>query len=269
MNRQQLKHTINSHYRNLKKWCKKIQEDFEVEAIHEFRVEYKKLRAFLRMLSMQPGIAIKISKKLEKAYHIAGSIRDLQLQQQRIIETTLGEPKKPLAYLSILEMETSKLKPELSELFLGDTFSESRKKTDLSVLDQVPVNSFRQFAKQKWEAVYAIVSSGDFCDDNIHAIRKHLKDLLYNSKKYTELEQDGVPVNIWKGRDETYFNKLIDDLGIFQDKCTAIALLKSYWINSLSKYNRRLLERVKKEWIKTKVSFKQELVRQFKTDVLC
>jgi HlyD family secretion protein len=268
MNREQVKHTINSHYRKLKKWSKKMEGNFEVEAIHEFRVEYKKLRAFLRMLSMQLGIAIKISKKLEKAYHISGSIRDLQLQQQRIVEATLGEPKKPLAYLSLLELETTKLKPELAELFLGNTVSESRKKTDLSVLDDLPINSFKQFAKQKWEAVYAIASSGDFCDDNIHAIRKHLKDLFYNFNKYTELEQDEVPVNIWVGKDEPYFNKLLEDLGIFQDKCTAIALLKSFWINSLSKYNRNLLERIKREWIKSKVNFKQLLVMRLRFSLL-
>jgi HlyD family secretion protein len=268
MNQEQVKHTINSHYRKLKKWSKKMEENFEVEAIHEFRVEYKKLRAFLRMLSMQLSITIKISKKLEKAYRIAGSIRDLQLQQQRITEATHEEPKKPLAYLSLLDIETNKLKPELSELLLGNTVSESRKRTDLSVLSDVPANSFQEFAKQKWKAVHSIIASGDFCDDNIHAIRKHLKDISYNFKKYTELVKDGGPVNIWGGKDESYCNKLIEDLGIFQDKCTAIALLKSFWINSLSKYNRDLLERIKWEWIRSKVNFKKLLVMRLRFSLL-
>ena len=88
MNQEQIKHIINNHYRKLKKHIKKVSEDFDVEAIHQFRVEYKKLWAFLRMISQQQETAgeINVSKKLKKGYNISGSIRDLQLQQQRITD---------------------------------------------------------------------------------------------------------------------------------------------------------------------------------------
>ena len=46
------------------------------------------------------------------------------------------------------------------------------------------------------------------------------------------------------------------------------ALLKSYWLNSLNKYNRELLEQIKKGWIKDKVSMKQLLVKKLKADVV-
>ena len=77
MNQEQIKHITNNHYRKLKKHIKKVSEYFNVEAIHQFRVEYKKLRAFLRMISQQHETAgeIKISKKLKKGYNISGSIR--------------------------------------------------------------------------------------------------------------------------------------------------------------------------------------------------
>ena len=99
MNQEQIKHITNNHYRKLKKHIKKVSEDFNLEAIHQFRVEYKKLRAFLRMILQDHVTAgeIKISKKLKKGYNISGSIRDLQLQQQRILEVIKQELKKPQA----------------------------------------------------------------------------------------------------------------------------------------------------------------------------
>ena len=86
MNQEQIKHITNNHYRKLKKQTKTVAEEFDMEAIHQFRVEYKKLRAFLRIISLQHETAgeIKFPKKLKRGYNIIGSVRDLQLQQQRI-----------------------------------------------------------------------------------------------------------------------------------------------------------------------------------------
>ncbi len=68
MNQEQIKHITNNHYRKLKKQIKKVAETFDVEAIHQFRVEYKKLRAFLRMISQQHAESgeIKVSKNFKK-----------------------------------------------------------------------------------------------------------------------------------------------------------------------------------------------------------
>lgn len=270
MNQEQIKHITNNHYRKLKKHIKIVTEDFDVEAIHQFRVAYKKLRAFLRMISQQHEMAgeIKISKKLKKGYNISGSVRDLQLQQQRILEATKQELKKPQAYISLLQKEIKKLKPELSEIFLEKPVTESKKKTDASIPDEFQLNSFRNFVQKKWGAIYAIIASRHFSDDNIHAIRKSLKDLFYNLKIYEGVEHELFSLSIWKGKDEQYFNKLLDELGSFQDKCTAIALLKSYWLKSLNTYNRELLERIKKEWVKDKVRMKKLLVKKLKADVV-
>ena len=270
MNQGQIKHITNNHYRKLKKHIKIVTEDFNVEAIHQFRVEYKKLRAFLRMISQQHETAgkIKISKKLKKGYNISGSIRDLQLQQQRILEATKQELKKPKAYISLLQREIKKLQPELSEIFLEKPVTASKKKTDACIPNKFKLNGFSNFIQKKWEAIYAIIASRHFSDDNIHAIRKSLKDLFYNLKINEGAEYDVLSQSIWKGKDEQYFNKLLDELGSFQDKSTAIALLKSYWLNNLNTYNRVLLERIKKGWVEDKVRMKKSLVKELKADVI-
>lgn len=270
MDKEQIRNITNAHYRKLNKHIKRVTENFDTEAIHQFRVEYKKLRAFLRMISyehLRTG-DIKISKKLKKGYTISGSIRDLQLQNLRILEATKKEIKKPLAYLSLLQKEIDKLKPELVEIFLENPVSESKKNTDTLIPDKFPLNIFRNFTQQKWAAIYLIIKSGDFSDNNIHKIRKILKDLFYNLKIYEGVEHKLLLPSVGKGKDDLYFNKLQEEMGHFQDKCMAIALLKSYWLTSLSMYNREILERIKKLWIKDKAVMKQLLVRKLKDDII-
>ncbi len=269
MNREQIKHITNTQYRKIKKHIKKIADDFDMETIHQFRVEYKKLRAFLRMLAAQKGTAgeITVTKKLKKVYTIAGSIRDLQLQQLRITDATKGEQKKPTSYLTLLQKEKDSQKPELSEVLLENPVNDSKKKTDAAIPDEFPLSGFRNFVQHKWAAVHAIIASGHFSDDNVHLIRKNLKDLFYNLKLYTGVEREILSASILKGKDEKYFDQLLEELGGFQDKCTAIALLRSYWLIGLNTYNRELLERVKRNWIKDKLSLKQLLVKKLKTDI--
>jgi CHAD domain-containing protein len=269
MKSEQIKHITNSHYRKLKKYSKKIAEDSDVEEIREFRVEYKKLRAFFRMLSQrnEAGEEIKIAKELKSFYHVSGSIRDLQLQLQRIKEVTKQEAKKPSAYLALLQKEIKKLKPELTELFEKKPVSESKKKTDKAMPDKFFLRNYKDFIHQKWDTAGTIIKRGYFSDDNIHSIRKILKDLFYNLKAYRETDHDLPSSGIWKGKDEHYVHILLDQLGNFQDRSTAIALLKSYWINSLNSHEQVLLNRIKKTWLKEKRSMKNLLMTKLKKDI--
>ena len=92
--------------------------------------------------------------------------------------------------------------------------------------------------------------------------------MFYNLKVYEGIEHEILYISIWKGKDGQYFDKILDELGSFQDNCTSIALLKSYWLNSLNTYDRELLELTKKQWIKNKVSMKQLLLKKLKTDII-
>ncbi len=184
------------------------------------------------------------------------------------MEATKTDLKKSQTYLNILQKEIDKLKPEFTETFLEDPVNDSKKKTDAAIPEEFSLKSFRSFAQNKWTTIYAIILSGYLSDDNIHTIRKSLKDLFYSLKVYEGIEHEILYISIWKGKDGEYFAKILDELGTFQDNCTAIALLKSYWLNSLSTYDRQLLEGIKKTWIKDKVRMKQLLIKKLKTDII-
>ena len=80
MNRASQEQVIKKYSGQLEKLGRKIPGCFEVENIHHWRVDYKKLRAFLRMSNSE----IKeqkhlISGDLKTLYKIAGTIRDIQI----------------------------------------------------------------------------------------------------------------------------------------------------------------------------------------------
>lgn len=269
MKKEALKHISNSHYRKIQKHLDVIKKNMDGEEIHQLRVEYKKLRAFFRMLSSSDRVKeeIKVSKKLKQLYTLSGSIRDLQLQQQRTKEAAKNETRKIKPYLDLLQSEIAKSGPELEDMLSKKPVQESKKKTNASLPGQFRQDDFQHFVKQKWDSVYAILTSAHFSDDNIHSIRKHLKDLFYNLKVYEGTKYKILSASVWKDKDEKYFSALLDELGAFQDRCVSIGLLKAYWIKRFSLATKQFLEEIKQKWIKEKAGMKRNLVKKLRADI--
>lgn len=270
INKEQIRNITDGYYNKMNKNIKKIEVDFDVEAIHQFRVSYKKVRAFLRMLSAHHETAgeIKISGHLKKCYALLGAIRDLQIHQQQISDVTKKVLKKPIAYLKAIQNEIENLQPELAEVLNSKPVEASRLKTNASIPHKFALNSFGEFVEKKWTAIDAIILSKHFSDDNIHSIRKHLKDMFYNLNVFHGSAHDLHAQNMWKNKDEVYFEQLLTELGNFQDKCTSIAFMKTYWLNNLSLNNKQLLHDIKASWLKEKTAMKQRLVRKLKKDIV-
>lgn len=270
MNKKQIKQITNNYYSELKKLSKKIAEIFDADAIHRFRVVYKKLRAFLRMISYfnKTGGEIKISKKLKNAYHISGTIRDLQLQQQRIQDATKQEFKRPQAYLDLLQQTIDKLKPELAAILQDNPVDKCKKNTAERIPGEFTTQHFNDYTNQKWAVVNTIIASRYLQDNKIHAVRKNLKDLFYNFKMFNELEPGRVWQDEMKGKEEHYFVQLLEELGVFQDKYTAIVLLSGDWLQGLNAYNRKLLIQIKKACLKDREQLKAALLKKLQSGIV-
>lgn len=270
MTNAQLKNISNAYYRRLKNISLLLVKDFDKEIIHQFRVEYKRLRAFLRLMALAPGSAeeLKLNKLLKKAYHVAGEMRDLQLQLQRILTAANRDNKKAAAYLNILSAEIEKLKPELTELFRNDPVTMSKKRTGQLLPEKFLPPQFKRYVQRQWLVVTNNFRSARHPDDTIHLIRKSLKDMLYNLNNYKGITRQVLAVTICKGREETYFEGVQAILGQYQDQCTAIALLRSYWLQKVPVKERQFLEKLKTRWISEKISAKQALLKELRTVIL-
>src|SRR5712671_976701 len=82
-------HIIHDYFKQLNRHAGKVKKDFTEKAIHDFRIDVKKLRAFLRMLRLRAKKPeqLKYSHPFKKMYSLTGKIRDRQLCLDRIKET--------------------------------------------------------------------------------------------------------------------------------------------------------------------------------------
>lgn len=260
-----LKQQISKNFKNIFKALKIVSVRFDAMEIHYFRVEYKQLRAFLRMISKPGGKQVKIPKLLKKIYHITGKIRDLQLQQQRFLDFTSHLPKGSIAYIRILQNRIYKEERILIKNFHSQTILDCRRKMIHKLPNKIPPKQIIGFMEQKVKNIQSILAEGHFSDGNLHQIRKQLKDLFYIIKITQAFKSairfDSKLLNM----DENKFASLLDQLGKFEDKCKSIMLLKISWIIKLKPYGRKLLFQIKSDWIKEKLFMKQLLIEAVKS----
>jgi CHAD domain-containing protein len=266
MKSSRIKHIALLLYKKLQQLLDSITLSFDAAAIHEFRITYKKLRAFLRMLSLQNNNkkTITIPAKLKKLYSLLGSIRDLQLQQQRIVASRKNI-KTFTPCIHLLQQQMDILKPQLLDLASKKPVAKSKNNIAKKLPEKFSRQSFKKFVRQKYQAINTIVAAGNFSDANIHTIRKHLKDLLYNLKADEAFKKWWPAIPVWKEKDAAFFTGLMEELGIFQDKCTAINLLLPCWINQLSVQEQLPLKFLQQIWTTEKLLIKKSLLAKLNT----
>jgi CHAD domain-containing protein len=271
MDKSDPKNIIKKHYRKLNKIIKIVNEHFETESIHQLRVEYKKLRAFLRMISEEKdsGQKIKIPGKLKKAYHIAGSIRDLQLQCENIFAITKEETKKPESYLNLLQKEIKKLQPRFSNIPLEKAITESVKKADELLSEEMSTIHPGKFINNNCTAIIAIIISRNFTDVNMHAIRKHLKDIFYTIQKPKDVNQE---IKLYTpgilNTEKKYFDELLEEFGNLQDKVTSLILLQEQWLHSLNTSDRQILFRIKRNIAIDKKKIRSSIINKLLNEII-
>ena len=271
MDKSDPKNIIIKHYRALRKLIIIINKDFETEAIHQLRVEYKKLRAFLRMISNEKSSQekIKIPGKLKKAYVIAGSIRDLQLQQKSIPGLTTAVTKKTKSYLKILGHQVRILQPQFRNISLDKAIDKCIKKTEKLILEKINTIVAGRFVDNNCAAIISIITGKNFNDANMHAVRKHMKDIFYTIQK---LESAGVEINFQSGEilnaEKKYFDELLEKFGNLQDKCTSIALLDEHWIHPLGKADKEILMRIRNVFIVERDVIKKVLIQRLEHEIV-
>ena len=270
MDKSDPKNIIKKHYRTLHKLITIVNKDFETEAIHQLRVEYKKLRAFLRMISNEkpPHEKIKIPRKVKKAYAVTGSIRDLQLQHKNMLAITGEHVKKIKLYLKFLDCQVRILQPQFRHIPLNETIDKCIRETEGLILEKINTIVAGRFINNNCIAITAIISSGNFSDVNMHTIRKHLKDVFYTMQKLgnagEEIKFHAVEI---LHPEKNYLDTLLEEFGNLQDKITSISLLDKHWLRPLGKANREILLRIKDTLITDHNAIKKALIERLEHEI--
>lgn len=218
----ELEDIVVSHFESLENAASSLDKHMDKESIHKFRTEYKKLRAWLRLTDdcvAAPAI-IGINEDLKDNYKHLGEVRDRQIHRERIKTKTNGHPIQPKKYLSQLEDEMDEYFGSIDLKQVPGTVKENRSVLPGEVQHKDRECSVENYINSKWQSVAQIITEYDFTDENIHKIRKLLKDIFYICFK-GGLKMDSAVLVLNKEQ----LKSLLDLLGDHQDCVTAMALL--------------------------------------------
>lgn len=260
-----LKHIAAGHYKKLKQSMDEMNSRKNAAAIHAFRVEYKKLRAFYRLLSSVSSVKekIKMSSKLKALYAVCGEIRDLQNQQEQIASRTEKNKRASKDYMKTLKKGVKKKRPELKKLLSETSASSGKNKAFRQFPDELTQEDLRRFVNEQWTAISALASRRRVEDEHLHGIRKHLKDVYYSLKVYEGEQYDTLKKELLK-KDEESLSALLDELGRFQDLNVSLLCLDMYWLNNFNLKEHQFLATVQYEWLKEHGSAHRRLLKDAK-----
>lgn len=200
-----------------------IAPEFEEENIHQFRVATKRLRALLRLVEGQPGVPEKLPKKFRKLYSLSGDIRDAQLMAKRAGKATPDVPE----YTSWLESQERTAQDAFRDFYHSDIIVKIEKKLRKIAPQPLSVETLREFFAGHMDDVEEILRKKYLQEEDLHDIRKKVKDLLYVAKIATEFWPEGLEAAGVSG-----MLKSLDDLaeraGSFNDQHNALLSIGAF-----------------------------------------
>jgi CHAD domain-containing protein len=172
---------IEDKFKTLDKLLHKIVKEFDADDIHDFRVEVKKLRAFLRLLDIKKEDDEPIIPKLLKTFYgYVGIIRNIQLYKDAlfkyITDHNIDEPEK---YLELLTTEETYRELQAEALIAANNFRDVKEKIIKELPGKLDKLTIKKFAEDKLDELKEQLKDTDD-DAGLHTIRKILKDCLYN-----------------------------------------------------------------------------------------
>ena len=255
-------HIVRKRFRKIREVFPRVAARFEGADIHAFRVEIKKLRAFLRLLAGTKGRAgrLKLPTQLHRLYQLAGQIRNLQLQQQHIREVFKeDEEKLPHAYLKKLRMEEENY-VLLTARLVRDKLSikKEEKKLIMALPGHLRTRSREDLIRAQSARLEKLAGSiTPIPDETMHSIRKLIKDLLY-TRPYIQREAAlMLPGSLLSEKGDRSITKALGEL---QDARTGLQLLQASYVDPIADGEEKaVLEDLKRRWTEKKEKKKEKI----------
>lgn len=180
MDRGKIKELIHGHTSKLAEHAEAIGKGFDEEEIHAFRVEVKKLRALLRLLEVHyDHIPTRFSQKFRDLYHISGHLRDAQLMYKQWDEKNFPPSPELKNWLSNqmkkYEKDWEKQNEETSVAGFKDKLQEME-------YGHVDTDDLLLFFSRRLNYIKRTLMNEPLTDEELHDIRKKLKDMQYVEK---------------------------------------------------------------------------------------
>src|SRR4051794_37076234 len=130
MKEKEINEIIEERFKIIDKLSHKIVKEFDADDIHDFRVEVKKLRAFLRLLDIKNEDNEPVIPSLLKTFYgYIGIVRNIQLYQHDLFKyITAHNINKPEEYLKLLSNEETYWKKQAEALMADNNFQDVKEK---------------------------------------------------------------------------------------------------------------------------------------------
>src|SRR5215217_3514256 len=101
-----IENDIHGHFKKLKHNYNSLVHGFDIDVIHDFRLEIKKLQEFIHLINTGTDEHVKLKGSLRHFYNSIGEIRNLQLHRQHVTSLCDGlYLETPVLYLKQLKQE--------------------------------------------------------------------------------------------------------------------------------------------------------------------
>jgi CHAD domain-containing protein len=265
MKKKDMVHIIHGYFLRLKKHFRVIQKNTTAETIKPFRIEIKKLRAFLRLLELEAREPdnLTLHGDLKDMHKSGGRFRDLQLHRERISEAMKKSPGTGYSK-ALLHTGVKQLRKEKKEFLSHDDFPKTEKKIKEYLPDEYTTHTIRYFFRSKLDGIQKIITTARYSDKEMHSIRKQLKDVLYIIKLYSTDLRKALGFRFWSKTDLQQAKTIEDQLGFLNDRRNALTLLRPADINEFEGEDKKLLQRVKRRLLSEKRELKKQLLVDLK-----
>lgn len=188
MERKRIRTIIRKKIKGIAALAEDVNEGFDAEAIHAFRVAIKSLRSFLRLQKMLTGgKKIRISAKCKRLYDMVGAIREAQLE----IAYWEGSKEFVPAYCAYLHLTIAQKKKEWGKYYTQSVFKKLDKKLAAIKYTPMKADAPGAFFGDRLTKALDVVNKKDVDAEQLHTARKRIKDVLYVAKMMTK-EKDAV-----------------------------------------------------------------------------
>ena len=256
---------IHYYFAKLARYAAQVKKDFSGKSIHLFRVDFKKLRAFLRLLSSAtpaPG-QLKFPHKFKKMYSLMGKIRDRQLCLKRIKESENAREGRQSNKTHLLKKDVKELTARRNAFLTKREFKEIEKSI-IELLPGIPADTLvKNFFHQKLQVISEIAVRGDYKDGELHDIRKSIKDIIYITRIFRDDLKTKIPFVFWNQDQLKKVEGLSHKLGLFNDACIALSLLQPANIEP-DAIEKERLKAIRQTWFLEKRRLKKEILDELR-----
>lgn len=222
----------------------------DAEVIHQLRVGFKKLRALIRLAASAHGAdkKLQVPEGLKNIYHAAGEVRNLQLYRQAILPFF----KDTDSYATIVTGEIDHASAQLTRTVKDFKFHKARREILHRLPSKLPGKVVDRFVEDKTNTINELLRK-DMPDEDMHSIRKALKDISYNLKALKADEEKYLPIANRKSLLE--LTTLMDTLNVYHDHVVHLSLLASI----APEHSSAIAAHIRRQWEEKKTLVKERI----------